>query len=140
MRIRDARQTFLGIWVRLLLEGASFEVWGGHQLRDFNFVADAVQAFLIAAADDRACGRVFNLGSREVVSLKELAEKLVAANGGGKYRVLEYPADRAAIDIGDYYSDFSQIESVLGWTPQTSLSDSLALILDYYRHNLAHYL
>lgn len=140
MRIKDARQTFLGIWIRLLLEGRPFEVWGGQQLRDFNFVDDAVEAFLIAAADDNALGRVFNLGSREVVSLKELAERLVEANGGGEYRVCEYPTDRAAIDIGDYYSDFSQIENVLGWQPKTDLSQSLALTLDYYRENLARYL
>ena len=36
MRIKDARQTFLGIWIKLLLEGKPFEIWEGQQLRDFN--------------------------------------------------------------------------------------------------------
>ena len=49
MRIRDARQTFLGVWVRQLLEGKPIEVWGGEQLRDFNDVEDVVDALLIAA-------------------------------------------------------------------------------------------
>ncbi|MCX6690452.1 MAG: NAD-dependent epimerase/dehydratase family protein, partial [Methanoregula sp.] len=49
MRIKDARQTFLGIWIKLLLEGKPFEIWEGQQLRDFNYVDDAVDAFLIAA-------------------------------------------------------------------------------------------
>ncbi|KAA3655888.1 MAG: NAD-dependent epimerase/dehydratase family protein, partial [Chloroflexi bacterium] len=40
MRIKDARQTFLGVWIRYLIEGKPFEVWGGEQLRDFTFVED----------------------------------------------------------------------------------------------------
>ena len=36
LRIRDARQTFLGIWIRRVLEGEPFEVWGGEQLRDLD--------------------------------------------------------------------------------------------------------
>jgi UDP-glucose 4-epimerase len=42
MRVKDARQTFLGIWIKLALEGQPFEVWGGDQLRDFSYVDDAV--------------------------------------------------------------------------------------------------
>src|SRR5207249_9063999 len=49
MRIRDARQNFLGIWLRRALEGAAVEVWGGEQRRELLFVDDAVEAFLRAA-------------------------------------------------------------------------------------------
>src|SRR3546814_7232401 len=35
MRIRDAKQTFLGIWLRHAIENTRFEVWGGDQKRDF---------------------------------------------------------------------------------------------------------
>src|SRR5262249_30987455 len=52
MRVKDARQTFLGVWIRLLVEGAPFEVWEGAQLRDFTYVDDAVEAFLLAAASE----------------------------------------------------------------------------------------
>ena len=56
MRIKDARQTFVGIWIRRLLEGASFEVWGGEQLRDFTYVDDCVEAMLLAASRTEAEG------------------------------------------------------------------------------------
>lgn len=140
MRIKDARQTFLGIWIRLLLEEKPFEVWGGDQLRDFNDVGDVVDAFLMAASNEEAFGHAFNLGSREVVSLRELAEVLIAVNGSGQFEIREFPADRKKIDIGDYYSDFSLIESMLGWRPEVPLRDSLRNILDYYRQNFARYL
>jgi UDP-glucose 4-epimerase len=140
MRIKDARQTFVGIWIRRLLEGEPFEVWGGEQLRDFNYVDDVVDAFLSAALSPAAWGRVFNLGSSEVVSLVQLAQQLVEVNGSGEFQVREFPVERKKIDIGDYYSDFSLIEHELGWRPRVSLRAGLQRTLDYFRAHGGHYL
>jgi len=140
MRVKDARQTFLGIWIRLLVEGKPFEVWEGYQLRDFTYVDDAVDAFLMAAASDEANGQVFNLGGDCVISLKELADLLIEVNGGGEYIVRSFPPDRKRIDIGDYYADYRLIHSVLGWEPKVPLQDGLARTLAFYREHLEHYL
>jgi UDP-glucose 4-epimerase len=140
MRIKDARQTFLGIWVRMLVEGKPFEVWGGEQLRDFTYIDDAVQALLLAAAWEESNGQVFNLGGVEVVSLQTLADMLVAVNGGGEFQVREFPADRERIDIGDYYADDSLIQAVLGWEPKVPLKEGLSRTLDFYRQHLRNYL
>lgn len=140
MRVKDARQTFLGVWIRLLVEGQPFEVWGGEQLRDFTYVDDAVEAFLIAAARDEANGQVLNLGGDCIISLKDLADLLVEINGSGEYAVRPFPPDRKRIDIGDYYADFSQIRSVLGWEPKVSLREGLARTVAFYREHLDHYL
>jgi UDP-glucose 4-epimerase len=140
MRVKDARQTFLGIWVRLLVEGKPFEVWEGEQLRDFSYVDDVVEALLLAAVRDEANGQAFNLGGERPYSLKELAELLVQVNGGGQYNVRVFPADRKRIDIGDYYADFHLIRSVLGWKPAVTLREGLARTLDFYRAHLSHYL
>ena len=139
MRVRDARQTFVGIWLRLQAEGKPFQVWGGDQLRDFNDVEDVVDAFLVAARDPHADGRVFNLGAAEVVSLRNLAELMVEI-GGGAYEVHQFPEERKKIDIGDYYSDFQLIRNTLGWTPRITLRESLTRSIDYYRDNLSAYL
>jgi UDP-glucose 4-epimerase len=86
MRVKDARQTFLGIWIRRLIEGAPIQIVGdGKQRRDFNFVADVVDALLRAAANDAANGQVFNLGHQDHVSLKELAALVVKLNGAGNF-------------------------------------------------------
>jgi UDP-glucose 4-epimerase len=140
MRVKDARQTFVGIWIRLIIEGKPFEVWGGEQLRDFTFIEDAVEAFLLAAASNEINGQVFNLGGDQVISLKQLAEMLVRANGGGEYVVREYPPERKPIDIGDYYADFARIRSVLGWEPKVSLPQALQETLTFYRRYLPNYL
>lgn len=140
MRIKDARQTFLGIWIRLLLEDKSFEVWEGHQLRDFTYIDDAVDAFLLAAANPDADGKVFNIGGKPPISLKDLADLLTAIHGSGKYLQKAYPEDRKKIDIGDYYSNYDLITSVLGWEPKISLTEGLTWTLEYYQKNRVHYL
>lgn len=140
MRIRDARQTFVGIWIRLLLEGRPFEVWGGEQKRDFTYVDDCVEALLLAATDPRAEGRVFNVGGDCVVSLRELAEMLITAHGSGSYTLREFPAERKKIDIGDYYSRDARIREELGWRPATPLAEGLKRTLSYFAPRLEQYL
>jgi UDP-glucose 4-epimerase len=140
MRVKDARQTFVGLWIRKLVEGMSFEVWGGEQLRDFTYVDDAVEALMLAAGDESANGCVFNLGGEGVVSLVNLAKLLVEQNGTGEFTVKEYPGDRKQIDIGDYYADYSMITSQLGWQPRISLEEGVGRTLEYYREHLPQYL
>lgn len=140
MRIKDARQTFLGIWVRLLLEGKPFEVWGGEQLRDFTYEDDVVEALLLAATKEEANGQIYNLGGCEVITLRELAELLVKVNGSGDFQVRAFPDDRKRIDIGDYYADDSLIQTVLGWEPKVPLKEGLTRTLAFYRQHLKNYL
>ncbi len=139
MRVKDARQTFLGMWIRLLLEGKPFEVWDGRQLRDFTYVDDVVEALLQAATSEHAYGKTFNLGGDDVISLKDLAGLLLEIHGGGEYTMAAYPAERKRIDIGDYYADYGSIQSALGWKPRVSLREGLARTLTYYREHLPHY-
>jgi UDP-glucose 4-epimerase len=139
MRVIDARQTFLGEWIRLTVEGKPFEVWGGSQLRDFTFVDDAVDAFLLAATSEEANGEIFNLGSSSIISLNDLAELLIEINGGGQYERREFPAERQKIDIGDYYADFNRIQAMLGWQPKIDLRHGLARTIAYYREHLSKY-
>lgn len=136
MRICDAKQNFLGIWVNNVLRGEPFEVWGGEQLRDLTYVEDAVDAF-IAAAEPSMAGRVYNVGGCPPVSLLELAETLVAVNGQGRFLTKEFPAARRRIDIGDYYADDRLLRGLSGWQPRFTLREGLAQTLDYFRARLA---
>jgi nucleoside-diphosphate-sugar epimerase len=139
MRIRDGRQTFVGIWIRLLLEDKSFEVWGGEQLRDFTYVDDCVEAMLLAAYDEKADGRIFNLGGASTISLKDLANLLIEINGSGEYLIREFPGERKKIDIGDYYSDHNLIQQTLGWTPEVDLKEGFRRTVHYYKEHFNQY-
>jgi UDP-glucose 4-epimerase len=138
MRIKDARQNFLGIWLRRVVEGDAFEVWGGEQRRDMVFVEDAVEAFLAAAVTPETQGKGL---SDAPYSLAEIAAAMIAANGGGRYELKEFPPERKRIDIGDFVTDDRQFRALAGWTPRVSLAEGLKRSLDFYRRqNLATYL
>ncbi len=140
MRVKDARQTFLGIWIRNLIDGKPVEVWGdGMQIRDFNYVDDVVEAILVSATTDDVNGRIFNLGSDETINLCDLAALCVEVNGNGRYQVIPFPPDRKPIDIGDYYADYRLIRGKLGWQPRVGLRQGLAATLEFYRANKEHY-
>ncbi len=140
MRIKDARQTFVGVWLRSVIEGRDFEVWGGEQLRDFTYVEDAADAFLLAAVTPEMAGKACNIGGHRAISLRALAETLVAVNGGGGFLTREFPAERKRIDIGDYYAEDAMFRQLTGWTPQTDLASGLAQSLAFFRTHLSHYL
>ncbi len=140
MRVKDARQTFLGIWIRKLVERKPFLVYGdGKQVRDFNYVDDVVEAMLLAAASDEANGEIFNLGADDPITLKDTADMLLEVNGGGSYEMIPFPPDRKNIDIGDYYGDYRKIRSRLGWTPKTPLQVGLQTTLGYYHQHWQKY-
>lgn len=140
MRVKDSRQTFVGLWIRKILSGEPFEVWGGDQLRDFTYVDDAVEAFLLAGSREEADGQVFNVGGTPPVSLRELAELMVSVNRGGNFIMREFPEDRRKIDIGDFYADDTWLRNTLGWEHRTSLRTAVERTLEYYSHELKHYL
>jgi UDP-glucose 4-epimerase len=139
MRIKDARQTFLGVWLRHVLEDGCLEVWGGRQKRDLVYVDDVVDAFLAAGATAAARGGVFNVGGGPPVTLEALASLLVEIAGAGRFERREFPAERKRIDIGDYYADDRRFRAATGWQPKVALREGLERSLAYFREYLAHY-
>ena len=140
MRVRDARQTFLGIWIKKLIQGEPIEIWGdGRQIRDFNYVDDVVEAILATAVTDDGNGHIFNLGSDETINLCDLAALCVEVNCGGSFKVIPFPPDRKQIDIGDYYADYRLIRGKLGWQPRVTLRQGMARTLEFYREHREKY-
>ena len=141
MRIKDARQTFLGWWIRQIIEGQTLQIFGdGLQIRDFNYVDDVVMALLMAAQKDEANGQIYNLGAAEAINLVDLADLLIKIRGGGNHEIIPFPDNRKRIDIGDYHGNFSKIRQELGWEPQITLQDGLSRTISYYENCLTDYL
>lgn len=140
MRVKDARQTFLGIWIRRIIEGKPVTIYGdGSQLRDFNYVDDVVDALILAAASDKTNGQIYNLGAADTLSLTDTAKLLVDLHQSGQYEYIPFPENRKAIDIGDYSGNYSKIKQELGWQPRVSLEEGLKRTLSFYQTNYPHY-
>jgi UDP-glucose 4-epimerase len=138
--IKHNRQGFIGWFIRLVVEDREIQIYGsGAQLRDFVYVDDAADAFMRAGASDTCNGQVFNVGGLEPVSHRSLVELLISVAGSGRYRFVEWPSEKKAIDIGDFYADSSSIRRTLGWRPVTTLRDGLVRTIEFYRAHMEHY-
>ena len=138
--LKHNRQGFIGWFIRHIVENREIQIYGdGRQLRDFVYVADAADAFLCAGASDACNGQVLNVGGAEPIALRDLVELLIAVGESGRYRLVDWPPEKKAIDIGDFYADSSLISRTLGWQPRTMLRDGLKRTIEYYRAHLHHY-
>lgn len=106
----------------------------GEQTREFNFVDDTIEGFILAAQKEEAVGKVINVGSGKSheVSIADLAKKIVKFSGS-----------KSALGIGDLpyrpneiwrmYSDSSKAKKILGWEPKVSFDDGLKRTIDWFR-------
>jgi len=138
--IKHNRQGFIAWFIRLAIENAEIQIYGdGSQRRDFVYVDDAADAFLRAGADDVCNGQVLNVGGIEPISHRALVELLTSIAGSGRFRLVDWPPEKKAIDIGDFFADSSLIERTLQWRPVTTLRDGLQRTVEYYRRHFQHY-
>ena len=139
--LRHNRQGFIGWFIRLAIEDQEIQIFGdGSQVRDFVYVDDASDAFLRAGATDACNGEVFNVGGSEPISHKDLVELLIDVAGTGRYKMVEWPAEKKAIDIGSFYADSSKFTALVGWQPRVNLREGLGRTVAYYREHLPRYL
>jgi len=140
MLVKNNRQTAIGWLIRQAMDGEDIAIFGdGSQLRDFTYVDDVVDAFLIAGANDAANGQVFNVGGIEPISLRDVAELLVQTAGTGSFHVVPFPPERKVIDVGSIYVDDRKIRRVLRWRPGIDMHDGLARTIEFYRAHREHY-
>jgi dTDP-L-rhamnose 4-epimerase len=108
----------------------------GRQRRDFVSVYDVARAFRLALDDDRASGRVVNVGSGESVSVFEIAAAL--ARVLGKERVEPEVTGKArAGDIRHCFADISLARELLGMEPQVRLEDGLRELAEWLAGQVA---
>lgn len=141
MRIKDARQTFLGIWIRNLLENIDIQVFGdGKQRRDYNYIDDVLDALLIAATHPDAIGNIYNLGAERPLSLEDTAKIMCKSMENADYELVEFPKDRKAIDVGDFICDYSLFSNQFKWKPKINFQQGIRKSIEYFRNEMKYYI
>ena len=131
--LRGNTQGFAGIFIRKALNHEKITIFGdGKQLRDFNYVDDVIDAFLLAALHEELKGGSFNLGSDEKYSLLDFV-KILRELSDFDYEFAPFPEEHKKIDIGDYYGDYSMFKKLTGWQPEISLKDGLKRTVEYFK-------
>jgi len=127
-------------FVRVAMDNEKIQVFGdGSILRDFCYVDDCVEAILRSAITPEAYGQIFNVGSDIPVSFIELVKSIIEVGGQGRWEFAEFSPERKAQEPGDFYSDISKIERMVGWRPRIDLKEGLQKTFDYYRQHRHHY-
>ncbi len=140
-QMRHAKYGILNWFIRLAMDGATIQLYGdGGQKRDYNYVDDAIEAFVLAGCHLDTCnGEAFNLGSGRARSLREATEMILAAAGTGELKFVPWPDERKAIETGDYFADFSKFTGATGWQPEVEMEEGLARTVEFYREHRARY-
>ena len=117
------------------LRGEPLKMTAGTQTREFNYVTDLVEGFLLAGVVADIEGALLNLGCGQEVSIAELARTILDLMGDPVEAQLGALADRP-IEIWRMYCDSTRARDLLGWTPRHSLRDGLTKTIDWYREEL----
>ena len=128
---------------RIFLENKPPVVFGdGSQTRDFVYVKDVVKAHMLAIEKQESAGKVFNIGSGEGVSVKELANMLVKASNKGFDILYDNPKEGSAShfqperirlqgELVNFILDCSKAEEILGWRPQTDFNKGVTKEIEW---------
>ncbi len=121
-------------FVLRLLDGAPPVIFGdGTQTRDFTYVTDTVRGLILAGACDDLIGQVVNLGYGAEISIRALAEKLVALINPTVG--LEHDGPRPG-DVLRLYADISLARDKLGYQPEVSLDEGLQRYIEWFRQHV----
>ncbi len=138
--VKHSRQGFIGWFIRQAIDGEEIQLFGdGQQLRGFNYIDEVVDALLIAGTNKKLRGDYFNLGGDRPVTLETFVQLLLRITGRGSYRIVPFPADKKAIDIGSVYTSAAKFSAATGWKTTVPLEEGLARTVEYYKNHRAKY-
>ena len=124
-------------FVQQALRGEPLTVYGdGQQSRCFTAVSDVVRAIAGLAAEPRAEGEVFNVGSTEEVTIAALAQRVIARIGSTS-PIVFVPYDQAYEvgfeDMRRRVPAIGKIGALIDWTPRVNLDGILDSVIAYER-------
>lgn len=138
-QMKHPRYGVLNWFIRLAMDNKEISIFGeGSQLRDYSFVDDVVNAFLIAGENKEAEGKAYNTGSGAPVRFREMAEAIIRLVGRGRIETVPWPEGYKNIEVGDYTVDVSRLRA-LGWRPEVDFEEGLKKTIEFYRKFKTHY-
>ena len=120
-------------FIDLALAGKSLTVHGtGKQSRDFTYVSDTVNGFLLMGIHPKAVGEVVNFGAGTATSIDKIA-KAITKLTGSKVDII-YDGARLA-EVARLTCNWGKAKKLFGWSPQVNLNEGLALNIQWSKEN-----
>ena len=137
---RQSARAIIPTIITQCLNGGAVRLGNMHPTRDFNYVADTVEGFLLAAAVPAALGRTIHVGSGREISMLDLANMIGALTN--RSVVIEKQEERVrpeGSEVTQLLADSALARELLGWEPSVSLEDGLRLTIEWIRKHLNAY-
>jgi GDP-mannose 4,6-dehydratase len=125
--------------VTQMLKGEKVYIGAPTSARDYMYVNDHVNAYLLAIKSAKAKGQVYNVGTGVCTSNKELAEMIAEKIGYDKRRIVfgsyppGYPYRPPISDQPYIVLDSTKIKKELNWAPKVSLKDGIDKVISYFK-------
>ncbi|MGE5631235.1 MAG: NAD-dependent epimerase/dehydratase family protein [Caulobacteraceae bacterium] len=122
-----------------ILADKDIELSPCEQYRDYCYIENIIDGFLLAAQDKNVKNEIFNIGSGKLHKLRYYIELILN----------KMKTDRKAIygskgyrknDLWSPEPDIGKISSILGWKPSISLDEGIDRTIGWYRENYEKYL
>jgi UDP-glucose 4-epimerase len=124
--LQNPYQGVMAIFIGNLLRNEPITIHSdGEQSRDFVYIGDVVDAWMSAVENPQTYGGVFNLGTGEGISMNQLVDQILWANGKDR---ASYPVRYGPERPGDQRhmkADISKVKSVLNWSPKISMAEGM---------------
>jgi len=114
--------------IRQAIQENKLEIWNADPIRDYLYVADAVEALIAVAASERAVGMALNLGGGKGISAGTLASHIADL-----FNIPYSSLGKAVTGSAKLISDVTRIKELTGWQPQIGFEEGIRRTIDYFR-------
>jgi len=125
---------FIPSLIHHCIERRDFPMTEGDQTREFNYVDDIVEGFLLAATSRNAIGEIINIGNGVEYRVKDVAEKIVKMMGD-PIRLLIGAIPKRPGENKHFFCNNRKAKRLLGWSPEISLDEGLKKTIEWYKNH-----
>jgi len=104
---------------------------GGNYIRDYIYIDDVVDAFILASISSKSAGEVFNVGSGVGTSVRDAFNAVTQEVYRQTNKIIEmkdvpWPENSPKIDMRNFIASIEKARTCLGWSPKVSLQTGIA--------------
>jgi len=125
---------FIPSLIKHCIGGKDFPMTEGNQTREFTYVEDIVEAYILAAQCPRAAGEVINIGTGIEYKIRDVAERIVSKMGN-PIRLLVGALPKRSGETEHFFCSNEKAKGLLGWSPRIALDEGLERTIKWYKEN-----
>ncbi len=140
-QMKHSKYSIVNFFIKQAMQNSIIKVFGdGKQIRDYIYVEDLINAFILASINDLSNGETYNIGSGKGTSFINMVEIIIDVVKSGKIEFVSWPNNYLNVETGDYITDITKITSQLKWKPFFEIQEGIQKSYDYYKKYLDYYI